>query len=431
MNLKKTTYFIISAAAVCLLLFPSLFGQMPRKGSKVKLHYADSLIGKKTESGEIRSLYGNVWLSQDRVNIFADFGRQFLLSNNSVLRGNVRVEQKSMIMRADSGKYYGFSREVEGKGGISIVDSTGTVLTAEKGRYDINAEKAVFKTGVTVENDSVLLLGDKITYYRITQNTYANENVALYYKKMNLLITCDSAEYLPEKEYASASGLPDLYKIDTTFDDQGQIETFDTMHIVSAKMESFENNEFVFSEYVRIYRSNVTASCRQARYFNNEELITLSGKPAIWFEDTQVSADTIALFLENGAIAAVYAQGNAISMSEGDSVFTARINQISGDTLRVDFKKKKVEMITGKGAAKSLYFVADEKGLTGVDRTSSDSIKVYFEKGEPVKINWLGQSEKDFIEPLQTVDNEKYFYLPAFDPRTKPESYGILEFRCE
>jgi hypothetical protein len=55
---------------------------------------------------------------------------------------------------------------------------------------------------------------------------------------------------------------------------------------------------------------------------------------------------------------------------------------------------------------------------------------VYFEDNKPAKINWLGQSEKDFLDPTKVINKEKSLYLPFYKWNDTPPEKKSLYFRC-
>ena len=397
-----------------------------RRGGALRLHYADSLVGSLGSEGKERTLYGNIWLSQDSMNIYADFAKQHLVSNVAIIRGNVKMIRPNARIYADSAKYEGYMRLLTTQSYIGMIDTSENVLTANRGRYDINAEVATFFGDVTVENDSIVILADNMRYERITGNAFGKNNVALKYRAYSTTIFGDTVKYFPNEKYAYASGFPSLIKIDTNKSDT--LYTYDTMLVVSSKMEVIENNQFVFSGIADIFLNELIARSDIAIYYREEELITLSGKPTLWMEENQISADTIAIFLKDEEIQRIYCEGKAICMMKTDSAFTSRIDQVSGDSVIISFADNKINKIVAEGQAKSLYFMSDEGGLFGVDRTSTDAIKIFFEDNEPIKIDWLGESSKDFIEPIKVIKNESEYYLPYFNwKQEKPEKHHLPE----
>ncbi len=396
-----------------------------KRSKPLRLRYADSLVG----GQGVRTLYGNVWFTQGDMQLFSDFGREFENENSSYIEGNILMKRYDMNFYTNFARYNGNSRIIDATDFVCVTDTSSTILTANRGKYHINEEIADFYGNVLVENDSVVISAQTIRYERTTQNTFAKTKTVLLYKKNRTVITCDTAMYLPNKKYAFVGGFPILYNIDSTRNDSVNFE-LDTMSISSSKMEVFDENRFVCSEFVEIFRNDFEATCMKAEFYDKEKLITLSGTPTIWYEGNQIVSDTIAIFLENNRPKKIYSEGSAICMMINDTNYADRIDQISGDTLIIDFSEGKINMLTAIGAAKSLYFMADEEGLLGADRTSTENIDVIFEDNKPVKINWIGHSEKESVEPTKVFNNEKSYYLPFYKWNNNPPKKKELTFKC-
>jgi hypothetical protein len=174
------------------------------------------------------------------------------------------------------------------------------------------------------------------------------------------------------------------------------------------------NEHYIFKGHVEIIRGPVAAKSSQATYFKDKEIIILRDKPIVWYDSTQLFADSILISLPNKELREIRAYKDAIAVTKTDSIETDRLNQISGKEIIINIDSSRISGLTAIGDAKSLYFFGDENGNNGVDKKSTDSIKVLFVNGEVENIIWLGMSVSEFFPENLVFNDPKEYYLPLF-----------------
>jgi hypothetical protein len=225
-----------------------------------------------------------------------------------------------------------------------------------------------------------------------------------------------------------------LYQIDTiktvylssTFNesqpfltDSGQIVKyeFDTLSIASDTMEAFRNidsEKYIFTNNVEMNKGNSAALAQSAIYLKKEDIINLMGKPIVWYDSTQLHADSISISISDKKLKAINAFGDALAASRDDSVNIDRINQIIGDDIRIYFDSDTVRKITSFGNAKSLYFSGSTDSDEGAARNSSDSIIVDFDLGKVYSILWLGGIQGEYFPLIMFLSEPQKIFLPRF-----------------
>ncbi|MCK5741138.1 MAG: hypothetical protein KAH48_02885, partial [Chlorobi bacterium] len=94
--------------------------------------------------------------------------------------------------------------------------------------------------------------------------------------------------------------------------------------------------------------------------------------------------------------------------------FKDRIQQLSGDEIKIMISNDSVRSIQSTGDAKSLYFMISDDNGEGVDRKGSDTIVIDFSEGAPENIFWYGGVEGEFIPEIMIYSDVKKWYLPDF-----------------
>ncbi len=410
----------------------------------IQIINADLMEGQQTETGLIRSYYGNIILRHKNILATCDTAYQYFAGNNAKLLGNVIIKQDQMSLKSSIVRYEGNTAIAYADNFVEIFDGD-TYLKANRGRYNTNSLIANFynnvlireknfsiladsarynrqnknseaKGNVIVENDSFLIVSDYLFYHRESKESKNYGNVYFKGKYDNIYLTGDTVINVPKLHYTKASGNPILFQIDSTIID-GKIE-FDTLSISSLLMESLretkESEKYIFTDSVEIVRGNIKARSDKAIYFAFNELFFLEGNPIIWLDSLQLRADSIIVYMPDNELKLIHSFGNAFAASKDDTNDIRRINQLLGESIKIYFSDKKVTRIECIGNAKSLYYLNSEDAFDGVDVSTCDTINIYFENGNPIDIHWLGTVEGEYYPEKMVWKNAEKYYLSEF-----------------
>ncbi len=413
-------------------------GSQPRE---IRLKYADSLVGSNTPGMAYRDFFGNVQLEHGDVDVRADFAKQYLELNNADLVGNVIIKQRTLTLKSPKIYYYGNSSIAKAVNGVTIKDIE-TFLKADEGTYNAKSRVAEFQNNVFIEDDSAKIISDYIIHQRNNRKSDAFGNVWVVGKFTNALLHCDTLLNSPDENYSFATGNPMLMQIDsnytkpdTTFFSSDSLTItepylhYDTLSIRADTMHAYRelfNERYVFVGNVEIIRGEIRATAKEAQFYKDEDYLTLSGKPVVWYDSTQLYGDSIIIKMQKKQLRSIESYGEAIAVSRNDTLSLKRLDQLMGDKIQIDIDSSRVTAITSIGEAKSLYFFRNEEGESGADRRTTDTIKVNFDKGEIDNIAWLGMTYAEFFPETFVYGKEETYYLPLFKWNDeRPKSKGI------
>jgi len=405
-----------------LILIMSLYSihSFQNQYSEIELINADSLVGLNLNDISTREFFWNVKFRHKDVNVKSDYAKQYINENKVELIGNVVITQNTLNLFSPKINYNGNSNIAYALDSVSIIDLK-TNLIAKSGIYYTNTNIADFTGDVKVEDDSVIIYASRIIYERQSRISKAYDRVLMIGKFNNVKLIADTVLNYPNQNYSIAYSNSILFKIDTTktidsLDDDKIIFNFDTISISADTMESFRqlNNEYYkFSNNVEIYRNNFSARSDLVIY--KKDTIILKDNPIVWYENTQLIADSIIISLINNKLQKLEGFNNAIIITDHDSTDKERYNQISGNKIIINFDtNSKIINILSVGNSKSIYYLADEKGNNGLDRKSTDSINIEFNNNEIEVIYWLGTTVGEFIPENFIFDNPSSYNLPQF-----------------
>ena len=419
-----------------LLLFSVIYCafavQVESSGNKIiYLRHADKFINVDSSIGVVRRLIGNVWIDQGDITLKSNRAIQFMATNITEMTGEVRITQREFVLKSPFIIYHGNSRLADADLHVRIEDGNMT-LDADKGKYSMNSQIADFYGNVVIDDDSVRITSDIINFERTTQISRAYGNVEVRGKFTNAVLFGDTVMNYPKRQYSIVIGRPLLYQIDTIKTNEEiidsisneQIFKFDTLSISSDTMESDRSmgeEIYLFTGNVELVKGNLKAVVHKCLYNKKTQKITLSGKPVVWFEKTQLHSDSLIVmnFPEDGdsyinSFGKSFASMYDDSTTAESAALKDRIQQLSGDEIRIMISNDSVRSIQSTGDAKSLYFMISDDGGEGVDRKGSDTIVIDFSEGAPENIFWYGGVEGEFIPEIMIYSDVKKWYLPDF-----------------
>jgi lipopolysaccharide export system protein LptA len=412
----------------------------------------DSLVGKFIEGESIREVYGNVKLTQGNVIITCNKAIQFLGRNDAELIGNVIATQDTLTIKTEKGYYYGNQRMSRSTSGV-MLDDRKVILTADSGQYFFDEDRAFFQSNVTLFDTSTTLTADRLTYFktrdyavaignvkivddeniiyadslehfRNTEITYANSNVKITNLKNSTSIYGGHLEDYRQRKYTLIKINPVLMQIDSsvTFDeDSVEVVTFDTLLINSMIMESFRDTSdiFIATDSVKILRGEFASDNDKTIYLRSEDKI-ITGKlgpdsrqPVLWYENSQLTGDSIVIHLDENKITMLEVEGTAFLLSQSET-FKDRFDQSSGNKVKIYFVDNKIDRSEFFGSVYSIYNLFEEDEPNGLTKSNSHSAVVYFESNQVSEVRLYGQPVSEYYPEPQVMGKERTFMLPRF-----------------
>jgi len=424
-----------------LIIFPTiLFAQ---EDDMIRV-MGDSLVGKFIDGQSIREVHGNVVMKQGKVTITCKKAVQYLAKNEAELIGNVVVTQDSIIIKTDLGYYYGNSKIAFSQSGVEYFDGH-VHLKSKNGYYYFNDKKAYFYEKVNLFDSVSSLTSNKLTYYddedravavgnvivkdtssiveadslihfRDEGNSFAFNNVKIFDPKNKLAVSGGYLESQKKNNYSKILGEPTLIKIDTTKSGKQ-----DTLVIKSKIMEAYTDStvRMIATDSVRIVRGNLASKNNYSIYYReSQNLFTLKREndetsPIIWNEGTQLSGDTINIFLQDNRLKEMVINSNALIITEKPE-FPLRFDQMSGTNMHMYFGENGLELTHVKGNVLSIYYLYEDGEPNGLLKSSSEEAKIYFKDNAVENVRLYGNPVSDFHPENLIEGKEKDFTLPTF-----------------
>ena len=353
---------------ICTVLLCLVSSSLPaQQRSSVRVLGADRLVGSEVGGMQLRELVGNARLQHDNVFITCDRAVQNITQNAVELHGNVVIRQDTLTLRTPHGFYNGDTRIASSRQGIWLHDGHVT-LTARLGTYNTDDKVAEFVSDVTIDDTAATIHAQRMHYLRDSSLVIAWDSVRIRFKDENVRIVADSVRHYPDDQRSEFYLDPVLWQIDTSYvrrTERGEIDSLalDTLNIAGEYMMALRDtsNVFLTEGNVRIVREQLAARAQTALFLRSDSLIDLRGEPVLWYDQNQITGDSILATLSNNELRELDVVGSAFSISrskptESDTLYPPdRFDQTSGKRIRMFFEDSKPRRIRVEQTAISLY----------------------------------------------------------------------------
>ncbi len=397
---------------ITLFLCGLLFGQKP---DLIVLRNADIFAGKRLENGEdVRELTGNVQFNQGTTRVWCDKAIQYLNRNEVELIGSVKIIRDTVTLTAKKGRYFGNTKRADGEGNVKL-KTPHVILYADIGTYYMDEERAFFQRNVRVIDSTTVIYADQLTYFEKERKSEALLNVRIVNPDDNLTMFGNYLIHSDSTHYSKMTESPRLIQIDTT--EKGEI---DTLAVKSMTMESYDDStkRMIVKDSVVIVRGELSARSGLVKFYRQEGKIDLFEKPIVWYQENQVTGDSIFLVLDKNHLKTASIKTRAFVLSQSDSAYPVRYNQLTGRSILMTFKENKLQQTFVQKNAISLYFLYGDSAGNGVNKTSGDAILMKFDSGKPETIKITAGIEGFYYPENLLQKDESLYNLDGFFLRT-------------
>jgi len=278
-------------------------------------------------------------------------------------------------------------------------------LYAEKGWYDAKSDKAKLRQNPHIYYTDQYMTGDSIYYDKVADIGLAYSNVFIKDRVQNMVITGNYADYRREQGYAFATDSAQAILIDEA--DSLYLHS-DTLKLIFDSVQSpYVLKAFYKTKY---YKTDIQGMCDSLVYLFSDSTISMYGKPALWTQDNQLTAELIKIFSSNQRVDSMQMTNSSFIISL-DKYGEQRYNQIKGKNMVGYFKNNELFKIDVEGNSETIYFVSEETGaLIGINKALASSMSI-------------------FIEDRQVADI--YYYEKPLAQLTPEESFPVQELRLK
>lgn len=307
--------------------------------------YTDSLdYDRKTGKG----YYFDSGSISDTLNVLSSvYGTYDTHTKKVVFEENVVLDNPNFMLYTDQLNYDTETKLADIISPSRIVGDSGVIYTS-RGTYDTDNDLAYLMERPVLVSGTRQMTGDSIFYDRgamraemyghinmkdTAQQVALNGNFAVYHEDIGYGFANDSAyitEYSSEDTLYMHAKVMEMIKVDSV------------------------NNLFKGIGNARLYRRDIQAVADSIIYPTADSVMTCYGKPYIWSGASQVTGDTISLYIRNGAMDYAHIRDNAYLSSKVDE--EKHFDQMRGREILAYFSEQEMDSVWTRGNAEVIYY---------------------------------------------------------------------------
>ncbi len=337
----------------------------------------------------------------------------------AILEGNPEIDDDEKFAKADRFIITDESGFGKAEGNVYLKDKKNNAEIYADQVEELE-EDLYFATGnvdATSWKDSINLKAQRAKINQVDETLFATDDVVFTILNQETQLLSDTLDVDQKIGKGIATGRPFLSTVD-----QG-----DSIFLISKRMEAVQNiqeqdtvYDFIADKHVMLFKSNIQAVADSAYVNQRDSMITLYKNPVLWSDSTQMSADTIRIFLKGKEIDRVEFRDNCFFIN---LVQDQLYNQLKGKKMDAFFVNGKVDSLHTNGNAETIFMVQDDDGAyVAIDQMQAGKMDVTFLENEVDEIYWYEQ-QTGTTHPFQEV-NPETFILNGFEwrEREKPTS---------
>lgn len=356
----------------------------------------------------------------DRNELTSKTGRYYNRLKEFFFKDSVVVTNPDYVMYADTLRYNTATEVVFIEGPTDIIGEEDHIYS-EKGWYDTRNDLAELSLNNAIHHSEQILRGDWIYYDRENEYGKARGNVWLKDTAQRVILEGQTGEFFRSegrRSYLTEQARAILIDAkDSLF-----------MHADSLVMvlDSARKARYIFAYHrMKFFRADLQGMCDSLVYRVRDSVIALLKNPVLWSDASQLTADSIWMFVSQNRIDSMRLFNLAFIISR-DS--TESFNQIKGRQMTAFFHDNELYRIRVDGNAETIYFVREETGeLIGINKSVSSAMVIGIEENQIRKTYYIGQPdatmfpEKDL--PAQERLLRDFKWLEEFRPKDRHEIF--------
>jgi lipopolysaccharide export system protein LptA len=335
-------------------------------------------------------------LTSNQGQYFMDQKKYRFISEVTINNPEYKVNSQQLDYFTESNQAYLY--------GDSKIEGEAYTIVCERGFYDMNREKGIFKQNATLYYDNKIIRGDSLYFESERNYAAATKNISIVDTLNNSIITGNYGEIFKEKD----SAIITRRAMAVNIIDQDSL----FIHADTLVATGPEEKRILRAYYdVRILKSDLrgrsdslyldeavglTKLLKKPLTKQQEQVFTEKNyhenNPVLWFDESQMTGDEIQLLSDTktNKLDSLKIDGR-VFIIEKDSLSENGYQQIKGGLLRGAFKESKLDNIVITKNTEMVYYLYNDEDLQliGIDKTTCSALKMEFLEGQIDEITFL------------------------------------------
>ncbi len=335
---------------------------------------------------------------------------------------HVTLTQGTSTSVSDSMTYYRSTETSILTGHASVTSDSGS-LAADTIIYARAIGETTAKGNVHLANDSLRLASNWFYDSQLLGEMLARGHVGVEDVQNNTTIFGDTLARFTKGDYTLVPKRPLLLYIDSSQvrDSTGKVNTvFDTMFVRADTMKMYQGDSarLLAIDSVRLLRSNFALMGGELIYDQVHDVMNIFNAPRqhLWNDSTEIDADSVAMLLKNRHINRIFAIGHAFATSPmAELPNSGRVDQLEGDEMMLVVSRDTARELYDMSSAISIYFLLSKGKPDGVNRASGDTIRIDFKNRKVVRLAIISGTEGEYFPERFVTGRAPAFRLAAYE----------------
>ena len=348
-------------------------------------------------------------------------GTYFMAENKYRFTSDVTILNPKYIVNSEQLDYFTKLNQAYLYGNSKIKGETYTIL-CERGFYDMQREKGVFKENATLYYDDKIIKGDSIYFESERDYASASKNISIIDSLNNSIITGHYGEIFKLKDSAIITQRAMAINIvdqDSLFihadtliatgpQDKRILRGYYDVRILKSDIRGRSDSLYLDQSIGLTKLLSRPLTIRQEQIFTEAD--RNGANPVLWFGESQMSGDKIFLLsdLVTRKLDSLKIIGN-IFIIEKDTLSVDGYQQIKGGILNGAFKEGRLDNIVITKNTEMVYYLYNDEDLQliGIDKTTCSALQMNFTDGQIEDITFLVSPNGDVYPEEELPLNDR------------------------
>src|SRR6056300_43477 len=330
-------------------------------------------------------------------------GLYFLDQKKYRFVSNVTINNPDYIVNSDQLDYFTESN-LAYLYGDSKIEGESYTIECERGFYDMEREKGIFKQNATLYYDNKIIKGDSLYFDSKLNYAAATKNISIFDSINNSIITGHYGEIFKEKDSAIITRRAmaiNIVEQDSLFihadtlvatgpEEKRILRAYYDVRILKSDIRGRSDSLYLDESIglTKLLKKPLTK--QEEQVFTEKDLNDRN--PVLWFDQSQMTGDEILLLSNTQTKKLDSLKINVnVFIVEKDTLSENGFQQIKGGLLRGAFKESKLDNIVITKNTEMVYYLYNDEDLQliGIDKTTCSALRMSFKEGQIDEITFL------------------------------------------
>ena len=324
----------------------------------------------------VRIIHGDAIITAQR-------GIHYRLSRQSILLGDVKIDQNDLHLEGNEGEYSA-ARDIGILRGDVTIRDRGILITCDEATFYRTSERAWARGNVVVVDSTTTLTADSLYYDQKSDRSEAFGNVVIVDTKEGIRLRGGHGYYYRSIGKGVIDDLPRLI-IDPDSDEPATVVA-DTM------VFSPDNRVARAQGRVKIIKGNTVTQCDSAVVIDEQKRAELYGNPLAKQGNVSMQGEKMILHYTDERINSIKIVGRSmIKEVPKDTLVVGRDSWVKGDSMVLFLRENALDSIRVSGGAESEYYPWSAERVEG-NYAKGDSMFFLFENDSLTYVKMVGKA---------------------------------------